>query len=138
MEVSPTKSTITEPGKATVTVRNSDNAKFGIKQERHTLLKVYADRRGPRKSEKLVVERIQSHIKEQSRNPDSPRELIISFPNASKSALQQVPPSTSDSPAHDKRFLFDTVEAHHTMASRTLLRPDSEIAAPTKKAMYSK
>ena len=67
LKVSPTSSTIKEPGKPVVTVRNSDIAKFGTLQERQTPLKVYADRRGPRKGEKLVEELIQSHIKETTR-----------------------------------------------------------------------
>ena len=62
LKVSPATSTIKEPGKPMVTVRNSDIAKFGTTQERQTPLKVYADRRGPRTCEKLVEEQIQSHI----------------------------------------------------------------------------
>ena len=64
LKVSPTTSTIKEPGKAVVTVRNSDIAKFGTVQERHTPLKVYAVRRGQRTCEKLVEGQIQSHIKQ--------------------------------------------------------------------------
>ena len=63
LKVSPTTSTIKESGKPTVTVRNSDIAKFGTTQEIQTPLKVYADRRGPRTCEKLVDEHIQSHKK---------------------------------------------------------------------------
>ena len=47
LKVSPTTSTIKEPGKSVVTVRNSDIAKFGTQLERQTPLKAYADRRGP-------------------------------------------------------------------------------------------
>ena len=54
LEVSPTTSTIKEPGKPVVTVRNSDLTKFGTQLERQTQLKKYADRRGPRSGEKLV------------------------------------------------------------------------------------
>ena len=63
LKVSPTTSTIKEPGKQVVTVRNSDIAKFGTQLERQTPLKVYADRRGPRSGEKVVEELIHSHIK---------------------------------------------------------------------------
>ena len=63
-KVSPTTSTIKEPGKPVVTVRNSDIAKFGTQLERQTPLKAYADRRGPRSGEKTVEELIHSHIKE--------------------------------------------------------------------------
>ena len=48
VKVSPTTSTPKEPGKQIVTVCNSDIAKFRTAQERHTPLKVYADKRGPR------------------------------------------------------------------------------------------
>ena len=64
LKVSPTTSTIKEPGKQVVTVRNSDIAKFGTQLERQTPLKVYADRRAPRSGEKVVEELIHSHIKE--------------------------------------------------------------------------
>ena len=49
--MSSTTSNIKEPREAVVTVRNSNINKFGTLQERHTPLKVYADRRGPRNSE---------------------------------------------------------------------------------------
>ena len=67
LNVSPTTSTIKEPGKPIVTVRNSDIAKFGIQLERQTPLKAYADRRGPRSGEKIVEELIQNNIKEFNR-----------------------------------------------------------------------
>ena len=67
LKVSPTTSTIKEPGKQVVTVRNGDIAKFGTKLERQTPLKVYADRRGPRSGEKVVEELIHSHINEFTR-----------------------------------------------------------------------
>ena len=63
LKVSPTNSTIKEPGKAIVMVRKSDIAKFRTVQERQIPLKVYSDRRGPKTCEKLVEEQIQSHIK---------------------------------------------------------------------------
>ena len=63
LKVSPTTSTIKEPGKPVVTVTNSDIAKFGTQLEQQTPLKPYADRRGPRSGEKLVEEMIHSHIK---------------------------------------------------------------------------
>ena len=59
--------TIKEAGKASLTVRNSNIAKFATK-ERQTPVEVYADRSGPRYSEKLVEEQIQSHFKEHTRN----------------------------------------------------------------------
>ena len=48
-------------------MRNSEIAKFGTLQKRQTQLKVYADWRGPRTFEKLVEEKIQSHIKQFTR-----------------------------------------------------------------------
>ena len=75
LKVSPTTSTIKEPGKPTVTVRNRDIAKFGTAQERQTPLKVYADRRSPRTCEKLVEEQIQSHIKQFTRKPKGDRKM---------------------------------------------------------------
>ena len=67
LKVSPLTSTIKEPGKQIVTVRNSDIAKFGTAQERQTSLKVYTDRRGPRTCKKLVEEQIQLHTKQFTR-----------------------------------------------------------------------
>ena len=67
LKVSPTTSTIKEPGKAIVTVRNSDITHFGTVQERQTLLKVYADRWGPMTCDNFVEEQIQNHIKHFSR-----------------------------------------------------------------------
>ena len=67
LNVSPSTSTIKEPGKPTVTLCNSDIAEFGTTQERKTPLKFYADKRGPRTCEKLVKEQIQSHIKQFTR-----------------------------------------------------------------------
>ena len=64
LKVSSTNSTIKEPGKPVVTVRNSDIAKFGTQLERQIPLKAYADRRGPPSVKKLVEELIQSHVKE--------------------------------------------------------------------------
>ena len=75
LKVSPTTSTIKEPGKQIVTVRNSDIAKFGTHQERQTPLKVYADRRGPRSGEKTVEELIHSHIKEYSRKQKGDKKM---------------------------------------------------------------
>ena len=67
LKVSPTTSTIKEPGKPVVTVRNSDIAKFVTQLERQTPLKAYANRRGPRSGEKTVEELIHSHIKKFTR-----------------------------------------------------------------------
>ena len=75
LKVSPTTSTIKEPGKQIVTVRNSDIAKFGTHQERQTPLKVYADRRGPRAGEKVVEELIHSHIKEFTRKQKGDKKM---------------------------------------------------------------
>ena len=75
LKVSPTTSTIKEPGKQIVTVRNSDIAKFGTHQERQTPLKVYADRRGPRAGEKVVQELIHSHIKEFTRKQKGDKKM---------------------------------------------------------------
>ena len=44
LKVSPTTSTIKEPGKPVVMVRNSDIAKFGTQLERQSPLKAYVDR----------------------------------------------------------------------------------------------
>ena len=68
LKVSPTTSTIKEPGKPIVTVRNSDIAKFGTQLERQTPLKAYADRRGPRSGEKIVEQLIQGHTKNSPAN----------------------------------------------------------------------
>ena len=75
LKVSPTTSTIKEPGKQVVTVRNSDIAKFGTKLERQTPLKVYADRRGPRSGEKFVEELIHSQIKEFTRKQKGDKKM---------------------------------------------------------------
>ena len=64
LKVSSTNSTIKEPGKAIVTVYNSGIVKIGTQRERQTPLKMYADSRGPRTSERLVQEKVQSHVKE--------------------------------------------------------------------------
>ena len=57
LKVNPTTSTIKELGEPMVTVRKNDIAKFGTAQEKQSPLKVYADRRGPRTCEKLVISR---------------------------------------------------------------------------------
>ena len=56
-----------EPGKLEVTVRNSDIAKFGTRDERKTKLMDYVNRRGPRIHEKTTEAKIFSHIKESTR-----------------------------------------------------------------------
>ena len=68
LKVRPTTSTIKEPGEPTVTVRKNDIAIFGTLQEKQTPLKVYADRRGPQVREKLMDKRIQSCVKQFTRN----------------------------------------------------------------------
>ena len=60
-------SVIREPGKMEVTVRNSDIAKFGTREERKTKLTEYINRRGPRTHEKTTEAKILSHIKECTR-----------------------------------------------------------------------
>ena len=56
-------SVIREPGKLEVTVRNSDIAKFGTRDERKTKLMDYVNRRGPRVHEKATEAKFLSHIK---------------------------------------------------------------------------
>ena len=75
LKVSPSTSTIKEPGKPIVTVRNSDCAKFGRQMERQTPLMAYADRRGPRSGEKIVEELIHSHIKEFTRKQKGDKKM---------------------------------------------------------------
>ena len=75
LKVSPTTSTIKEPGKPVVTVRNSDIAKFETQLERRTPLKAYADRRGPLSGEKVVEELIQRHVKEFSRKQKGDKKM---------------------------------------------------------------
>ena len=75
LNVSPTTSTIKEPRKTIVTVRNSDVAKFGTQLERQKPLKAHADRRGPRSGEKLVEELIQSHVKEFTRKQKGDKKM---------------------------------------------------------------
>ena len=75
LKVSPTTSTIKEPGNPVVTVRNSDIAKFEKQLGRQTPLKAYADRRGPRSGEKIVEELIQSHVKEFSRKQKGDKKM---------------------------------------------------------------
>ena len=60
-------SVIREPGKVEKTVRNSDIAKFGTRDERKTQLMEYVNRRGPRIHEKTTEAKIFSHIKESTR-----------------------------------------------------------------------
>ena len=60
-------SVIREPGKMEVTVRNSDIAKFGTREERKTKLTEYINRRGPRTHKKTTEAKILSHIKESTR-----------------------------------------------------------------------
>ena len=60
-------SVIREPRKLKVTVRNSDLANFGTRDERKTNLMDYVNRRGPRVHEKTTEAKIMSHIKESTR-----------------------------------------------------------------------
>ena len=68
-------SVIREPGKVEVTVRNSDNAKFGTRDERKTKLMEYVNRRGPRTHEKTTEAKIFSHIKESTRIQKGDRKM---------------------------------------------------------------
>ena len=90
LKVNPTTSTIKEPGKPIVTVRNSDVAKFGTLQERQTPLIVYAERRGPRLGETLVEENIQSHIKKLQKkiNGDKKMKLRKREPGSEASSIK--------------------------------------------------
>ena len=75
LKVSPATSSIKEPGKPIVTVRNSDIAKFGKQLERQTPLKAYADRRAPRSSGKSVEKLIQSLVKEYTRKQKGDKKM---------------------------------------------------------------
>ena len=75
IKVSLTTPTIKEPGKPTVTVRNSDVAEFVTLQERQTPLKVYVDRGGPQTCETLLHEQIQSHVKQCTRKLNGDKKM---------------------------------------------------------------
>ena len=75
VKVSPTTSTIKEPGKPKVTVRNSDIANFVTILERQTPLRTYADRRGPRTCEKFVEEQIQIQLRQFTRNTKGDKKM---------------------------------------------------------------
>ena len=60
-------SELRKTGKVEVTVRNSDIAKFGTRDERKTKLMEYVNRRGPRIHKKTKEAKIFSHIKESNR-----------------------------------------------------------------------
>ena len=66
---------IREPGKVEITVRNSDIAKFGTRDERKTQLVKYGNRRGPRIHEKTTEAKIFSHIKEANRIQKGDRKM---------------------------------------------------------------
>ena len=66
---------IREPGKLEVIVRNSENAKFGTRDERKTKLMDYVNRRGPRINEKTTEAKIFSHIKESTRVQKDDRKM---------------------------------------------------------------
>ena len=68
-------SVIREPGKMEVTVRNSDIAKFGTREERKTKLTDYINRRGPRLHENTTEAKILSHIKECTRIQKGDRKM---------------------------------------------------------------
>ena len=68
-------SVIREPGKMEVTVRNSDIAKFGTREERKTKLTENVNRRGPRTHEKTTEAKILSHIKECTRIQKGDRKM---------------------------------------------------------------
>ena len=58
-----------------LTVRNSDIAKFGTREERKTKLTEYINRRGPRTHEKTTEAKILSHIKESTRIQKGDRKM---------------------------------------------------------------
>ena len=58
-----------------VTVRNSDIAKFGTREEQKTKLTEYINRRGPRTHEKTTEAKIFSHIKESTRIQKGDRKM---------------------------------------------------------------
>ena len=60
-------SVIREPGKLEVTVRNSDNAKFGTRDERKTNSSEWINRIGPKVYEKSTEAKMLSHTKEFTR-----------------------------------------------------------------------
>ena len=60
-------SVIGGPGKLEATVRNSDLAKFGARDDRKTKSMDYVNHRGPRVHEKTTEAKILSHIKESTR-----------------------------------------------------------------------
>ena len=68
-------SVIREPGKMEVTVRKSDIAKFGIREERKTKLTEYINRRGPRTHEKTTEAKMLSHINESTRIQKGDRKM---------------------------------------------------------------
>ena len=68
-------SVIREPGKVEVTVRNSDIAKFGTREERKTKLTENINRRGPRTHEKTTEAKVLSHIKESTRIQKGDRKM---------------------------------------------------------------
>ena len=68
-------SVIREPGKVEVTVRNSDIAKFGTRDERKTKLMEYLNRRVPRIHEKSTEAKIFSHIKMSTRIQKGDRKM---------------------------------------------------------------
>ena len=90
LKVSPTPSTIKQPSKIVLTATKSQIAKIGTLLERQTPLKACADHQGPRNSEKLLEERIQSlnqgtHEENQGRQKDetsktSARQRSFIFP----------------------------------------------------------
>ena len=68
-------SVIREPGKLEVTVRNSNIAKFGTRDERKTKLIDFVKRRGPRVHENTTEAKILSHIKESTRIQKGDRKM---------------------------------------------------------------
>ena len=68
-------SVIREPGKVEVTVRNSDIAKFGTRDERKTQLMEYVNRRRRHIHEKTTEAKIFSHIKESTRIQKGDRKM---------------------------------------------------------------
>ena len=126
LKVSPTTSTIKEPGKQIVTVRNSDIAKFGTHQERQSPLRVYADRRGPRAGEKIVEELIHSHIKEFSRKRKGDKKM--------KHRKREPGSGVSSQRSNISRAMRGRVPKLPNFAAIRNAQPPLEISEPTTNA----
>ena len=89
-------SVIREPGKVEVTVRNSDIAKFGTREERKTKLTEYINRRGPRTHEKTTKPRysaipksVPASRKETGKRNIENGRLVVAYPRTNLILLAQ-------------------------------------------------